>query len=127
MRRGFIALVALSALVPIPAANASHEVTAAFYGVVWPSDDYSTVDVVAACEARAARATTTVSLTCSVDDGAPGTHSNTCPVPGPEAVCYVYVVDGTLPLTLCSSATATLADSTTDTDTRCRTYTAPTS
>ena len=125
MRRGAIALFALAPLVPIPA-HADAEVTASFYGVVSPNDDYSLVSVVAVCEARAAHATSSTSVTCSVDDGHadPGV-SMTCDSPGPEALCPISLKDGTFPVTLCAYATATLSDLTTATDTRCRTYTPP--
>lgn len=128
MRRGVIALCALALSCPIPTAHASGEVTAGFYGVVQPSDDYSTVSTVLVCEARATRATSSTSVTCSIDDGASGPGvSMTCDSPGPEAVCPVQLLNGTFDVTVCSYATAILADHTTDTDTLCRTYTPPTS
>jgi len=117
----------LVALIP-GQANADHEVTAGFYGVVAPSDDYSTVSVVMVCEARAMRATSTTAVTCEIDDGAAGiADTRDCDSPGPETVCYATLVNGTFPVKICAYATATLSDLTTDTDTLCRTYTPPTS
>ena len=127
MRAALVALTALTAFAPIQA-EASHEVTATFYGAVMPSDDASTVSVISVCEARATRVTSKVKVTCSINDGHadPGV-SETCESPGPEAVCPISLIDGIFPVTICSDAHATLADLTTDTDSRCRTYTAPTS
>ena len=127
MRRGIVAIAALAVLTPIPA-NASGEVTAGFYGVVSPNADYSAVDTVMVCTAQAARTSSTVAVVCSIDDGhADSGVSNTCSAPAPLVACEMHLLGGTLPVTICAVATATLADLTTDTDTHCRTYTAPTS
>lgn len=125
MRRGIFAAAALVALFPLDAI-ASHEVTAGFYAAVAPDDDNS-VTAVSVCEARAARVTTATAVLCTIDDAAPGPGiSSYCSSPGPVAVCQVSLVDGTLPVRLCATAYATLADLTTDTHSVCRTYTPPT-
>lgn len=126
MRRGIIALVAITVLSPL-VAHADAEVTAGFYGVVSPNEDYSQVQVAMVCEARAAHATSVTSVTCAIDDGQAGTGiSETCDSPGPEALCPIQQLDAIFPVTICAYAVATLSDLTTATDTRCRTYTPPT-
>lgn len=127
MRRAVFALASICLFSPLTA-HANAEVTPAFYGVVAPINNDTSVNAAIVCEGRAARATSTVSVTCSIDDGnADAGTSNTCSSPGPEALCYAYLVNGIFPVNVCAVATATLADLTTSTDSHCRLYTPPTS
>lgn len=118
-------ILAMLGVLSTTSAHAAESVEAMHFGIVAPRDDGS-VTVVTLCAGSTPRSSARMTVTCTIEDASGNPPiSSTCESPGPVGSCPASLVDGLMPATVCSQATATYRDLSTLTDTHCTTYGSP--